>query len=367
MNCVSHKKKLRLQALLVGGVVTFAALGANAAVKHVTPPPTDNSANVVDPSSTAVAPDAAPFKEYPDTFIAAEVNGVKIPMKDINEAISGIKQEEPSLADGSAAANAELTKFRQSMLHDLVDFQLLLQEAKNRNIVPDSKTVDAALWQIKAKFPSPEVYNQWLTSTGQTGVELRENIVNNMTVQELGDKLGVDVTVSDDDMLKFYNDNKANFVVPDSVVVNHILIAVPQGASDADKKTLKIKAERVLKEALKSDADFSALAAKYSDDPTSAKNGGSLGALVEVDKGSWKPVVDAAFAATPGKVIPKLITSDFGYHIVDPVEKKPGRLLPFDDDMRKQIKPIVLHQKVEVIVDLEIQKLRKTNTIKTFI
>ena len=126
------------------------------------------------------------------------------------------------------------------------------------------------------------------------------------------------------------------------------------------------QAQKVLKEALKSGADFGELAKKYSDDKSSIDKGGSLGALVKVDKGSWQPVVDAAFAATPGKVIPKLITSDFGFHIILPIEKKPTQQLSLDD-VRKDIKPMVLHQKVQAIIAAEIEKLRGTATIKTFI
>jgi parvulin-like peptidyl-prolyl isomerase len=243
---------------------------------------------------------------------------------------------------------------------------LLLQEAKTRHITPDPKKVDAEIWQIKAKFPTPDAYGQWLKASGQTEDELRQSTADNMTVEELGNQLSVDATVSDTDLQKFYNDNKDRFVVPDAVLVSHILIAVPQDASDADKKKLQDQAQKVLKEALKPGADFSALAAKYSDDKATADKGGNLGALVQVDKGSWKPIVDAAFAATPGKVIPKLVQSDFGYHIVDPVEKKPGRQLTLDE-VRDDIKPMVLHQKVEAIIDAEIQKLRKTATIKTYI
>jgi len=367
MNCVSNKN-LAGQTLLIGGAVLISALGANAAGSSVTASPVASPASAAKAAApapaTPPAPAAAPLKELPDTATAAEVNGVKIPMKDINNAIDAIKKRQPNLADGSAAANAELTKFRQDMLHDLVDFELLLQEAKKRNITPDPKDVDAEVWQIKRQFPSPDAFSQWLKATDQTEAELRQSTVDNMSVEALGNQLSVDATVSDADLQKFYNDNKDRFVVPESVQVSHILIAVPQDANDADKKKLQDQAQKVLKEALKPGADFGALAAKYSDDKATADKGGSLGLLVQVDKGSWKPIVDAAFAATPGKVIPKLITSDFGFHIVDPIEKKPSKQLTLDD-VRTDIKPMVLHQKVEIAIDAEIQKLRKSATIKT--
>jgi peptidyl-prolyl cis-trans isomerase C len=366
MNSISNKK-LGYQTLLIGGVVFISALGANAAGSSVSSSLVANSANVTKTAASAPAtPAATPFKELPDTATAAEVNGVKISMKDINGAIDAIKKRQPSLADGSAAANAQLTKFRQDMLNDLVDFELLLQEAKKRNIKPDPKKVDSEIWQIKARFSGPDDFNQWLKATNQTEEELRQSTEDNLTVEELGNRLAVDVTVSDADLQKFYDDNKERFVVPDSILVSHILIAVDPKASDADKKKLEEKAQKILKQALAPGADFGALAAQNSDDKATANSGGSLGYLVRVDKGSWKPIVDAAFAAKIGKVIPNLVKSDFGYHIVDPIEKKQGRQLTLSD-VRDEIKPMVLHQMVEERIDVEIKKLRASATIKTYI
>lgn len=359
MNRLSDKKKLSLQILLTSGVVVFSTLGLSAAEK--TEQTTAAKPTVVAP---APAPAATPFKELPDSATAAEVNGVKIPMKDINNAIDAIKKREPKLADGSAAANAELAKFRQGMLNDLIDFELLLQEAKRRNVTADIKKVDAAIWQIKGRFPNPDAFQNWLKTTGQTEEELRQSTVNNMTVEELGNQLSVDATVSDADLNKFYEDNKDRFVLPEAVLVSHILIAVPQNASDADKKTLEAKAQKVLKAALAPGADFGDLAAKNSDDKASAGEGGNLGLLVKVESGSWKPIVDAAFAATPGKVIPKLVKSDFGYHIIYPIDKTAERQLTLTE-VRADIKSMVLHQKVEDRIEGEIKKLRAAAEIKT--
>lgn len=350
-----------LRKLLVGSAVALTAFGAHAAEKPVT------ATVAADAKETAkAAPAAAPMKELPDDAAAAEVNGVKIPMKDINDVIDAIKKRQPNLADGSTASNAQLTKFRQDMLNDLVDFELLLQEAKKRNITPDPKKVDSEIWQMKGKFSGPDDFNKWLKATNQTEAELRQNTENNLRVEELGNQLALDITVSDADLQKFYDANKERFVIPDSVLVSHILIAVDPKASDADKKKQEEKAQKVLKQALAPGADFGALAAQNSDDKATANTGGSLGLLVQVDKGSWKPIVDAAFAAKPGKVIPNLVKSDFGYHIVDPIEKKPGRQLALDE-VRDEIKPMVLHQMVEARIDSELKKLRAAATIKTYI
>ena len=360
-----NKQSKYTATLLASGALMISVLGASAADKPAAKPAPNPAPK---PTATQPAPAAAPtteatYKELPDTAVAAEVNGVKISMKDINTAINALKKRDSRLADGSAGAKAELGKFQHDMLNDLVDFQLLLQEAKKRNITPDPKKVDAQIWQVRAKFPSEESYTKWLKEGGETEDSLRKTAVENMTVEELGSQLAVDVTVNDADLEKFYNDNKAHFVIPDSVLVSHILIAVKPDASDDEKKKLEAKAQNVLKQALSSKGNFTELAAANSDDKATSAKGGSLGYLVQVDKGSWKTVVDAAFAGTPGKVVPNLVKSEFGYHIVKPVEKKAGRTLTLDE-VRDEIKPMVLHQKVEVRIQQEIAKLRKAATIK---
>lgn len=365
MNCLSPHKNQGLQTLIIGSAVLLSVWCASAA-------PVTSTKTVASTPTTPVAPagtpavTAPPYKELPDTAIAAEVNGVKISMADINSAIADIKKREPALADGSPQANAQLSQFRQDMLKDLVDFQLLLQEAKKLNVTPNPKDVDTQIWQVKAQFPSPDAYNNWLKQTGKTEEDLRQETIDNMAVEELGSQLSVDITVSDNDLQQFYTANKDKFVIPDSVLVSHILIAVDPKSTDDQKKKLQAKAQNVLKQSLSSGADFSALAQQYSDDKATASKGGSLGYLVQTDKGSWKPIVDAAFAAPPGKVIPHLVQSDFGFHIVKPMEKKPGRTLTLDE-VRDDVKNVVLHQKVEERINSEVAKLRAAATIKTYI
>ncbi|MDD5109615.1 MAG: protein translocase subunit SecD [Patescibacteria group bacterium] len=84
---------------------------------------------------------------------------------------------------------------------------------------------------------------------------------------------------------------------------------------------IKAKAETVLKDALKPKADFAALAKEYSDDAGSKDQGGDLG---------WKKASDLVpeFSAAcfkdgkVGAVYPKLVKSEFGYHIIKVVERR---------------------------------------------
>ncbi len=89
----------------------------------------------------------------------------------------------------------------------------------------------------------------------------------------------------------------------------HILFEVKDTSKDAE---VRAKAEAVLKRA-KAGEDFAELAKKYSEDTSSAKQGGDLGPFTRGRMA--KPFEDVAFALKPGE-ISDLVKTQFGYHII---------------------------------------------------
>ena len=152
------------------------------------------------------------------------------------------------------------------------------------------------------------------------------------------DKVEASVNVTDQQLRNAYSSALDNFRMPERVHVRHILIST-ENKSDADKKTLKSKADDVLKQ-VKSGGDFAELAKKYSDDKASAEKGGDLDWVV---KGQMVPEFEsAAFSLKPGETS-GIVTSQFGYHIVQVLGKEPARVKPFEEvkagltaDVKKQ-------------------------------
>lgn len=120
-------------------------------------------------------------------------------------------------------------------------------------------------------------------------------------------------TPSDKDIEYYYKTNlTSHFTHPDMVHARHILVAVPESASDKEKAAAKAKAEDILKQAQAKGGDFDKLAAKYSDDPSNKDHGGDLGAF---GRGQMiKPFEDAVFSMKPGEI--RLVETKFGYHVV---------------------------------------------------
>jgi peptidyl-prolyl cis-trans isomerase D len=130
------------------------------------------------------------------------------------------------------------------------------------------------------------------------------------------DALRAKVVVPSADIERAYNDGIDQYTTAEQLRASHILLKT-EGKDDA---TVKAKAEDVLKQA-KAGADFAELAKKYSEDEGSGKNGGDLDYF---GRGRMVPEFDqAAFAMQPGQTS-DLVKTQYGYHIIKLVDKKPA-------------------------------------------
>jgi NIMA-interacting peptidyl-prolyl cis-trans isomerase 1 len=110
---------------------------------------------------------------------------------------------------------------------------------------------------------------------------------------------------------------KVDEPVPESIAVQHVLVAY-RGAKGAPKTVKRSKAEakklaeQVLSEA-RGGADYSDLAARYSDDPGAKASRGNLG---KRKRDAFVPAfADAAFRLKEGEVS-DVVETEFGFHII---------------------------------------------------
>lgn len=105
-------------------------------------------------------------------------------------------------------------------------------------------------------------------------------------------------------------------------VTEQPLTADEQKKLDDENKAIRAKAQSVLEMALAPDADFSALAMKYSDDRGSRENGGDVGWVKE---GMFVPAFEKAIFQDlkVGEITKELVKSEYGYHVIKKVEERP--------------------------------------------
>lgn len=125
-----------------------------------------------------------------------------------------------------------------------------------------------------------------------------------------------------------YEQEQAKFGTGEQRLVSHILVEAKAGADAAALKAAEQKAARLATQAKAAGADFAALARANSDDAGSKAGGGDLGSI-EKNGAMVKPFEDAVFAAAaPGIVGP--VKTDFGYHVIQVREIRPGQKQTFE-------------------------------------
>src|SRR5438034_1075978 len=152
------------------------------------------------------------------------------------------------------------------------------------------------------------------------------------------DALRTKIVVPPADVERAYNDGIEQYTTAEQVRASHILLKT-EGKDDA---AVKAKAEDVLKQS-KAGADFSELAKKYSEDEASAKNGGDLDYF---GRGRMVPEFDqAAFAMQPGQTS-DLVKTQYGYHIIKLVDKKPATTRTLAD-VRQQLTDQLAYERAQ--------------------
>jgi peptidyl-prolyl cis-trans isomerase D len=140
------------------------------------------------------------------------------------------------------------------------------------------------------------------------------------------------------DVQRSYNDNIAQYQTPEQIRASHILL----NTAGKDEATVRKQAEDVLKQA-RAGADFAALATKFSEDEGSKANGGDLDYF---SRGRMVPEFEnAAFALQPGQ-ISDLVKSQYGFHIIKLVDRKPAVTRTFDE-VRPQIEEQLRTQRTD--------------------
>jgi peptidyl-prolyl cis-trans isomerase D len=163
--------------------------------------------------------------------------------------------------------------------------------------------------------------------------------------------------VTQSELQSYYQDHRDEYRVPEQVNVRHILIKTPLAGSDGkvDQKGVdaaRAKAEDVLKQ-VKAGGNFAELAKKYSDDPGSAKNGGSLGFI---GKGRTVPEFEKAAFSLPKGGTSDLVQSSYGFHIIHVDDKQDAHVKSLDD-VKAQIEPLIKQQKAAQASQHEVEQL----------
>ena len=203
--------------------------------------------------------------------------------------------------------------------------------------------------QIGSKEKMEEYYNK--TST-QIREMLRENIRNGMVVQKMQQEIIGDIKIVPADVRRYFKNLPQDSIpfVPTQVEVQIVTLEpkIPQEEIERVKKALRDYTDQVNK----GEIAFSTLARLYSEDEGTRRRGGELGFM---GRGELVPeFANVAFNLQDPSKISKIVESEFGFHIIQLIEKRGDRI---------NTRHILLKPKVEE-KDLEASLLRLDSIAK---
>ena len=203
--------------------------------------------------------------------------------------------------------------------------------------------------QIGSKEKMEEYYNK--TST-QIREMLRENIRNGMIVQKMQQEIIGNIKLVPADVRRYFKNLPQDSIpfVPTQVEVQIVTLEpkIPQEEIERVKKALRDYTDQVNK----GEIAFSTLARLYSEDDGTRRRGGELGFM---GRGELVPeFANVAFNLQDPSKISKIVESEFGFHIIQLIEKRGDRI---------NTRHILLKPKVEE-KDLEASLLRLDSIAK---
>ncbi len=250
----------------------------------------------------------------------AVVNGQPVSKGEYDRALKAYMR---NFAQATGGMHGKVTEPNEQMkadvLEQLVDRELLYQESRKFPAEKAGEQAAAELEQIKARFPSPEAFQQALASDQLTEGDLKDLIGRQVSVRHYVEtEIAPKVEVKQDAIAAFYKENEEKFATPEQVQCSHILIRVEQDAKPEAKEAAKKKAQDIQVRCAKGE-DFAALAKEFSEDPGSKESGGDLGFFGREQMVA--PFSEAAFALKPGQVS-NVVETRFGYHVIKLTERK---------------------------------------------
>ena len=243
-----------------------------------------------DPSAVI---EAQPAPQHIDTVkeeaYAAVVNDVPISAKDVERQLNMVKRRYQEM--GREMPPEQVADMKKRITDSLVEQELLFQASQAQDISVDQSEVDDQLGNFRQDFPDDATFQAQMAEMGYTEDALKNEIRRSKAIQQLVvEEILAGVSVSEEEMRTYYENNPEKFKSPERVKASHILVSALPEMEESKKEEAREKIEAI-KEKLNSGEDFEKLASEYSDCP-SKQEGGDLGFFA---RGQMvKPFEDAA-------------------------------------------------------------------------
>jgi len=257
----------------------------------------------------------------------------------------------------------ERVALREKILAGIIERRLQLQQAEREKIVIEDVELKEQLDEIQKKLgvTTQAEFEEQIKAQGLTYDALKKRLTDQLMIQRIiRRKVALRVTVTEEEIDQYLNVNRDKLETGLTFEARHILFLPQPGTGEDGWQAARRRADDVYTRVMAGE-DFGELAAEFSDDTATAKNGGRLGILkrgelaVDIEK--------AVLRLSPGEHAPPF-RSEVGYHLfeLDSKETLAGEQLA---QARNQIRDILYRQKYDARLKEWLTEIRSKAIIET--
>ena len=244
----------------------------------------------------------------------ASVGGEPITQAQFDQYINQAKAQAqtPGQAPFPSPGTTAYNRYAAEIVNYLVTQQLVLNEAKARDIKVSDQEIKTRLTQIAQQYGGTQKMYAAAKKAGLSPDQLKTYVKNSILGQEVYQKVIASAKPTEQQMKQYYEKNKSQFDTPASRTVRHVLV----------KTKAQAEKVRALLGANDTDANWKKVAKKYSTDPGTKDAGGSLG---NVTPGQMvAPFDKAAFSLKPNTIsVP--VKTQYGWHVIEVTSVNPAK------------------------------------------
>lgn len=260
--------------------------------------------------------------------IVAVVNNEVITLSELEEEVGELK-EQARRRFNRTELDRRLRQIDFMGLNRMIERKLQVQIAKRRGIKVTDDEVKDAINRLRRLGETPNEADPKEMAT------IKEQLTAMRIVNQ---QVRSGLMVSEEEMLRFYQQHQDRFLLPPEVRISQILIALgPSSALLQIRETAK-----QIHTLLKKGERFEELAARYSDG-AEARRGGSLGF---VRLGDILPQIQQVIESVPVGQFSEPVASPMGMHIIRVDERKPPQYRPYEE-VKEDLRNVVFQLKSE--------------------
>jgi Parvulin-like peptidyl-prolyl isomerase len=307
--------------------------------------------------------------------VVAEVNGRQVTQEELDREanlnrlllqLQSLDERFYQVLTSTPEGLALLQRYKREVLNNLIDQILIVQIGEKMGIVVPKETIEKLvadeLNKTLSQYNMTETDLDWYLKSANLGDletfknRLRWIFTVQQTLQQIYQKVTESSVISDEEVKKFYEENKEHFAVEESAKLLRIIVETQE------------QANKVL-ERIRKGEEFSQVASEVSIDPLTKDKAGELGWVERYSGLLSQEVEEKVFASPVGAIVGPMKTSG-GWEIYRVLEKKPKGYQKLEEvagDIRDYLAQSKASELWQKWIQEEFLKFKQSSDIKVYL